>query len=60
LKPYRGATKFGEDGKAFFLTAIRKTEEKLGKSMTPSMMIQFNGSLLRRGLTGTGHKKALP
>jgi hypothetical protein len=46
-----------EDGKAYFLTAHQKPEEKLGKSMRPTMIIRFNGFLLKRGLTGTGQKK---
>jgi hypothetical protein len=49
-----------EDGRAYFLAAHQKPEEKLGKSVRPTMIIRFNGFLLRRGFTGTGHKKALP
>jgi hypothetical protein len=49
-----------EGGRAYFLTAHQKPEEKLGKSMRPTMIICFNGFLLKRGLTGTGHKKAIP
>jgi hypothetical protein len=49
-----------EDGRAYFLAAHQKPEEKLGKSMRPTMIIRFNGFLLKRGLTETGHKKALP
>jgi hypothetical protein len=49
-----------EDGRVYFLAAHQKPEEKLGKSMRPTMIIRFNGFLLNKGLTGTGHKKALP
>jgi len=49
-----------EDGRAYFLGAQEKPEEKPGKFMRPMMMIGFNGSLLGKGLIGTGQKKALP
>jgi len=49
-----------EDGRAYFSGAQEEPEEKPGKFMRPMMMIGFNGSLLGKGLIGTGHKKALP
>jgi hypothetical protein len=49
-----------EDGRAYFLAAHQNLEEKLGKFIRPTMIIRFNGFLLKRGLTGTGHKKPLP
>jgi len=46
--------------KSLFLSGSPKSEEKLGKSMKPTTIIHFSGFLLKRGLTGTGHKKPFP
>jgi hypothetical protein len=45
--------------RSLFLSGSPKTK-KLGKSVRPTMIIRFNGFLLKRGLTRTGHKKPLP